>query len=102
MTLPQLQKCRDRSSSRERHAIESTTVLDTSSPFVCVRRILVNTHPIVLGSAARTPIGGMLGDFSGLAAHELGAVAIRAAVERAGVTGDAVNEGTMGNRLMAV
>ena len=43
------------------------------------------TEPIVIVSAARTPIGGMLGDFSGLAAHELGAVAIKAAVERAGV-----------------
>src|SRR6187431_3024617 len=56
---------------------------------------------IVIVSAARTPIGGMLGDFSGLAAHQLGAVAIKAAVERAGVTGDAVNEVLMGNCLMA-
>ena len=47
---------------------------------------------IVIVSAVRTPIGGMLGDFSGLAAHQLGAVAIKAAVERAGITGDAVNE----------
>ena len=39
--------------------------------------------PIVIASAARTPIGGLLGDFAGLAAWELGAVAIRAAVERA-------------------
>ncbi|MET0333350.1 MAG: acetyl-CoA C-acyltransferase, partial [Rhizobacter sp.] len=51
-------------------------------------------------SAARTPIGGMLGDFSGLAAHQLGAVAIKAAVERAGVPGDAVSEVLMGNCLM--
>ncbi|MEO7055958.1 MAG: acetyl-CoA C-acyltransferase [Caldimonas sp.] len=56
---------------------------------------------IVIVSAARTPIGGMLGDFSAVAAHQLGAVAIRAAVERAGVTGDAVNEVLMGNCLMA-
>jgi acetyl-CoA C-acetyltransferase len=56
---------------------------------------------IVIVSAARTPIGGMLGDFSGLAAHQLGAAAIKAAVERAGVTGDAVNEVLMGNCLMA-
>ena len=40
---------------------------------------------IVIVSAARTPIGGLLGDFARLAAHELGAVAIKAAVERAGV-----------------
>ena len=59
------------------------------------------TDPIVIVSAARTPIGGLLGDFSVLAAHQLGAVAIRAAVERAGISGDAVNEALMGNCLMA-
>ena len=57
--------------------------------------------PIVIVSAARTPIGGLLGDFSALAAHQLGAVAIKAAVERAGITGDAVDEALMGNCLMA-
>jgi acetyl-CoA C-acetyltransferase len=56
---------------------------------------------IVIVSAARTPIGGLLGDFSALAAHQLGAVAIRAAIERAGVTGDAIDEVLMGNCLMA-
>jgi acetyl-CoA C-acetyltransferase len=57
--------------------------------------------PIVIVSAARTPIGGLLGDFSTLAAWELGGVAIRAAVERAGIAGDAVDEVLMGNCLMA-
>lgn len=57
--------------------------------------------PIVIVSAARTPIGGLLGDFSALAAWELGGVAIRAAVERAGIPGEAVNEVLMGNCLMA-
>ena len=57
--------------------------------------------PIVIVSASRTPIAGMLGDFSTLAAWELGAVAIKAAVERAGVPGDAVDEVLMGNCLMA-
>jgi acetyl-CoA C-acetyltransferase len=56
---------------------------------------------IVIVSAARTPIGGMLGDFASLPAYQLGAVAIKAAVERAGITGDAVNEVLMGNCLMA-
>jgi acetyl-CoA C-acetyltransferase len=56
---------------------------------------------IVIASAARTPIGGLLGDFSALAAHQLGAVAIKAAVERAGVPGDAIDEVLMGNCLMA-
>ncbi|WP_372526978.1 acetyl-CoA C-acyltransferase [Piscinibacter sp.] len=57
--------------------------------------------PIVIVSAARTPIGGLLGDFSPLAGHQLGAIAIKAAVARAGITGDAVNEVLMGNCLMA-
>jgi acetyl-CoA C-acetyltransferase len=56
---------------------------------------------IVIVSAARTPIGGLLGDFSNLAAWELGAVAVKAAVERAGVPGDAVDEVLLGNCLMA-
>ncbi|NBO76708.1 MAG: acetyl-CoA C-acyltransferase, partial [Betaproteobacteria bacterium] len=51
--------------------------------------------------AARTPIGGLLGDFAALSAAELGAVAIRAAVQRAGIPGEAVNEVLMGNCLMA-
>jgi len=59
------------------------------------------SDPIVIVSAARTPIGGMLGDFSSLAAWELGAVAIRAAVQRAGVPGDGIDEVLMGNCLMA-
>ncbi len=57
--------------------------------------------PIVIVSAARTPIGGLLGDFATLAAWELGAVAVKAAVERAGVPGDAVDEVLLGNCLMA-
>ena len=61
----------------------------------------MRTDPIVIVSAARTPIGGLLGDFASLAAWELGAVAIQAAVERAGVPGDAVDEVLMGNCLMA-
>jgi acetyl-CoA C-acetyltransferase len=56
---------------------------------------------VVIVSAARTPIGGLLGDFASLQAWELGAVALRAAVERAGLPGDAVDEVLMGNCLMA-
>ncbi|MDC6169027.1 acetyl-CoA C-acyltransferase [Paucibacter sp. XJ19-41] len=56
---------------------------------------------IVIVSAARTPIGGLLGDFASLQAWELAAVAIQAAVERAGVPGDAINEAFIGNCLMA-
>jgi acetyl-CoA C-acetyltransferase len=56
---------------------------------------------IVIVGAARTPMGSFQGDFSPLAAHDLGGAAIRAAVERAGVPADAVGEVLMGNCLMA-
>jgi acetyl-CoA C-acetyltransferase len=56
---------------------------------------------IVIVSAARTPIGGLLGDFSSLQAWQLGAVAIKAAVERAGIKGDRVDEVLMGCCLIA-
>ena len=56
---------------------------------------------IVLVSVARTPMGGMMGCLSDLAAHQLGAIAIKAAVERAGISGDAVSEVIMGNVLQA-
>ncbi len=45
----------------------------------------MSSDPIVIVGAARTPIGGFQGVFAPLAASELGAVAIKAAVERAGV-----------------
>ena len=47
--------------------------------------------------AARTPIGGLAGALAARTAPELGAVAIRAAVERAGVTPEAVEQVIMGN-----
>jgi len=57
--------------------------------------------PIVIVGAARTPMGAFQGDFSSLSAHDLGAVAIRAAVERAGISPDVVNDVIFGNCLMA-
>ena len=59
------------------------------------------TDSIVIVGAARTPMGAFQGDFSSLAAHDLGAAAIRAAVERAGVAPELVNEVIFGNCLMA-
>lgn len=50
-------------------------------------------------SAARTPIGSLLGSLSDFSAPQLGAAAISAAVERAGVAGDSINEVIMGNVL---
>jgi acetyl-CoA C-acetyltransferase len=56
---------------------------------------------IVIVGAARTPMGAFQGDFSTLAAHDLGGAAIRAAVERSGISADAVGEVLFGNCLMA-
>src|SRR5208283_4501677 len=50
------------------------------------------SDPIVIVGAARTPIGAFQGDFKDLTAPELGAVAIRASVERAGIPLDSVDE----------
>jgi acetyl-CoA C-acetyltransferase len=61
----------------------------------------MSADPIVIVSAARTPIGGLLGDFASLPAWQLGAVAIRAAVERSGVPADQIDEVLFGNCLMA-
>jgi acetyl-CoA C-acetyltransferase len=57
--------------------------------------------PIVIVSAARTPMGAFQGDFSSLAAHDLGGVAIKAAVARAGIDAALVGEVLFGNCLMA-
>jgi acetyl-CoA C-acetyltransferase len=57
--------------------------------------------PVVIVSAARTPMGGFMGDLKSLAAPELGAIAIRAAVERAGLKPEDVQEVIMGNVLPA-
>ncbi|MFA5520856.1 MAG: acetyl-CoA C-acyltransferase [Castellaniella sp.] len=59
------------------------------------------SDPIVIVSATRTPMGAMLGSLSSLSAHELGAIVIRAAVERAGIAPDVVDEVLMGNVLQA-
>ena len=56
---------------------------------------------IVIASAARTPVGAFNGAFANLPAHELGKVAIKAALERAGVSGDRVSEVIMGQILTA-
>ncbi|MEI8029677.1 MAG: acetyl-CoA C-acyltransferase [Comamonadaceae bacterium] len=59
------------------------------------------TDSIVIVGAARTPMGSFQGDFSALAAHDLGGAAIKAAVQRAGVASELVNEVLFGNCLMA-
>jgi acetyl-CoA C-acetyltransferase len=57
--------------------------------------------PVVIVGAARTPMGGFQGDFSPLSASDLGAAAIQAAVERAGIRREEVDEVIMGCVLPA-
>ena len=57
--------------------------------------------PIVILSYARTPMGSFQGALSSLAATELGATVVKAAIERAGVTGEQVDKVFMGNVLSA-
>lgn len=60
-----------------------------------------STDPVVILSYARTPMGGMQGVFSDVAATDLGATAVKAAVERAGVSGDDIERIYMGCVLPA-
>src|SRR5688500_9782424 len=64
-------------------------------------RMEVPVKDIVIASAARTPVGSFNGAFATLPAHELGAVAIKGALERAGVAPDEVQEVIMGQTLTA-
>jgi len=61
----------------------------------------MRNDPIVIVGAARTPMGGLQGDFAALAASDLGAVAIRAAVTRAGIEPPVVDQVIMGCVLPA-
>jgi len=56
---------------------------------------------VVILSGARTPLGGFQGELSGKSAPELGAVSIAAAVSRAGLTPDQIEETLMGCVLPA-
>jgi acetyl-CoA C-acetyltransferase len=61
----------------------------------------MSDDPIVIVGMARTPMGGFQGDLQNATASELGAVAIRAALARAGLDGGGVDEVIMGNILSA-
>ncbi len=62
---------------------------------------MAELREVVIVAAARTPIGSFLGALSSVPAPKLGSVAIKAALERAGVAGDAVDECIMGCVLSA-
>lgn len=57
--------------------------------------------PIVIAAAVRTPLGRFLGDFAALPAHALGARAVSAAIERAGISPDQIDEVLLGCVLPA-
>ena len=59
------------------------------------------SNDIAIVSAARTPMGAFLGELAGASAPQLGAAAIRAAVERAGIAPEDIDEVIMGNVLAA-
>ena len=61
----------------------------------------MTNDPIVIVGAARTPLGGFQGDFVSLAASDLGAAAIKAAVERAGIEPASVDKTIFGCVLPA-
>src|SRR5213083_3344599 len=61
----------------------------------------MHPDPVVIVSAARTPLGAFQGELKSFAAPELGAAAIRAAVERARIRPDQVQEVIMGCVLPA-
>jgi len=65
------------------------------------KRQTLNDDPVVIVSAARTPMGAFQGDLKSLTAPQLGAAAIRAAVERAGIEPGQVDEVLFGCVLPA-
>ncbi|MEH6366571.1 MAG: acetyl-CoA C-acyltransferase [Pseudomonas marincola] len=62
---------------------------------------MMMNDPIVIVSAARTAMGGFMGDFKSLSAAQLGAAAIKATLARTGVGADAIDEVLMGCVLQA-
>ena len=56
---------------------------------------------VVIVAARRTPVGSFLGAFASVPAHELGRIAIEAALEQAGVAGEDVSEVILGQVLTA-
>ncbi len=61
----------------------------------------MNEHDVVIVSVARTPMGGLQGCFKGLTASQLGAISIKAAVDRAQVSVESIEELVMGCVLPA-
>ena len=62
---------------------------------------MTSSDPVVIVGAARTPMGGLMGNFASVSAPQLGSVAIEAAVSRAGVAKSDIEEVVMGCVLPA-
>ncbi|WP_413712288.1 acetyl-CoA C-acyltransferase [Rhizobium sp. Rhizsp82] len=62
---------------------------------------MTSDDPVVIAGMARTPMGGFQGDFKDVAATDLGSAAIRAAIERSGLSAEAIGEVLMGCVLPA-
>ena len=62
---------------------------------------MTSDDPVVIAGMARTPMGGFQGDFKDVAATELGSAAIRAAIERSGLSAELIGEVLMGCVLPA-
>ena len=61
----------------------------------------MSSDPVVIAAYARTPMGGLLGELATVKSTALGAVAVKAAVERAGVNADSIDRIYMGCVLPA-
>lgn len=77
-----------------------TTLFQRLEDYITMTAFSAN-DPIVIVSYARTPMGSFQGSLAGASATELGAAAVKAAVERAGVSGDAIERIYMGCVLPA-
>src|SRR6516164_308926 len=70
-------------------------------PILRITAMTATADPVVIVSAARTPLGRFMGDLSPLSAHRLGSHVIGAALERAKLKPEKVDEVFMGNVLPA-
>src|SRR5690606_34177830 len=75
--------------------------LFAAAPGGLLQETAMSEDAIVIASYARTPMGGFMGALGGVKATDLGAAAVRAALERAGVDGAAVERIYMGCVLPA-
>jgi acetyl-CoA C-acetyltransferase len=64
-------------------------------------RLFSTTRSVVIVGAKRTPVGGFMGALKAIPAPQLGAIAVRGAIEQAGIQPEDVEEGIMGCVLQA-